>query len=154
MNNNTGDLRDRFLTALIIDDDAFSRKLTCGMLRKLGIASILEASCGQEGLNTSSSARPDFIVLDWIMPGMSGPETLQALKLDPQLKDIPVVVTSENACRDAIVQTARAGASAVVIKPFATATLGARILRAISEKRAHSPSNDSNGGCDIHRRRA
>jgi two-component system chemotaxis response regulator CheY len=155
MNNSLGEWRDKTLTALVIDDDAFSRKLTCGMLSKLGVADILEAACGKEGLRISASALPDIIILDWIMPGMTGAETLDALKSDSSLQDIPVVVTSESTCRDAIVQTARAGASAAVIKPFATTTLSARILRAISEDRAQSPSTESDGTRDgLHRRRA
>jgi CheY-like chemotaxis protein len=154
MNKELETLRHQQLTALVIDDDAFSRKLTCCMLRKLGIATILEASSGEAGLAILAANPPNFVILDWIMPGMSGLETLQQVTAVPEFRKIPVVVTSESASRDAIVQTARAGASAVVIRPFATATLGARILRATGENRPESPTGDGDDGSTHKRRQA
>lgn len=129
----------RGLSALIIDDDPFSRKLTRGMLDKLGFEPIWEAGSGEDGLSSAAQHTPDVILLDWVMPQMSGSETLRRLKaIDSVACNVPVVVTSETAARATIVQTASQGASAVVIKPFATATLGARIVRALS---LEAPSN-------------
>ena len=121
------------LSALIVDDDAFSRKLTLTMLNKLGIDRTWEASSGEDGILAASTHRPDVILLDWTMPGMSGLQTLRQLKsARSPSRDIPVIVTSEHAGRDSIVRTAREGASAMLIKPFASTTLGARLVRALS----------------------
>ncbi|MEM8877880.1 MAG: response regulator [Pseudomonadota bacterium] len=141
------------MSALIIDDDPFSSKLTKGMLNKLGFEPIWEAGSGEEGLLAACSHHPDIILLDWIMPGMSGLETLRQLKSEvASSRSIPIVVTSESASRDAIVQTAREGASAVVLKPFATATLGARIVRALTNDAPAQSSDRPSAGSQPNRR--
>jgi two-component system phosphate regulon response regulator PhoB len=149
MGNDSQPFEGRGLNALIIDDDPFSRKLTRGMLDKLGFDPIWEAGGGEDGFRFAERYGPDVVLLDWIMPGMSGVEALRQLKSESAAcRDVPVVVTSECASRETIVETATEGASAVVIKPFATATLGARIVRALS---ADAPSRRKQH--DAHRSR-
>ena len=109
---------------------------------------IIEASDGMTGLQAARVSTPDLIILDWIMPQMSGAETLHRLarQTRPSLP-CPVLVTSTIACREAIVSAARFGAAGFIVKPFATPTLRARIERIMAEQ-------VSQRATPSHRRRA
>lgn len=76
---------------LIIDDDERDRYLLRQQFRESAIV-IREASDGAEGIREAAKARPNAIILDLTMPGMSGFEVLEALQSGPGTKDIPVVI--------------------------------------------------------------
>lgn len=86
-------------SALIVDDSSTSRMLLTKILRKMDIH-CEQASSGEDALSQLSWYRPDFIFLDHLMPGMDGFETLKAIKNDPEIKMIPVIMyTSQHAHR-------------------------------------------------------
>ncbi len=76
---------------LIIDDDPAVRELMVRFLSKEGF-NVQTASNGQEGLRKAKELRPDVITLDIMMPGMDGWAVLTALKADPELIAVPVIV--------------------------------------------------------------
>jgi PAS domain S-box-containing protein len=76
---------------LVIDDNAEARDLIGRALEGEGFR-VLEAAGGDAGLALARSARPDAITLDVLMPGMDGWAVLAALKADPDLADIPVIM--------------------------------------------------------------
>ncbi len=80
-------------TVLVIDDDADTRELMRRHLSREGIRAET-ASSGDEGLRLAKKLRPMVITLDVMMPGMDGWSVLSALKADPDLSDIPVVMIS------------------------------------------------------------
>lgn len=75
---------------LVIDDDPQFRELITAMLMQ-GHFEVLSAPDGPSGIELARRAKPAVIVLDMMMPGMDGIETLQGLKQDPVLTGIPVV---------------------------------------------------------------
>jgi len=78
---------------LVIDDDPAVRALMRRFLTKDGFR-VAEAADGRDGLRLASEIRPDAITLDVLMPGMDGWAVLSALKNDPALADVPVVMLS------------------------------------------------------------
>jgi CheY-like chemotaxis protein len=78
---------------LVIDDDPAARDLIERALRSEGIQ-VATAADGAQGLRLARSLRPDVITLDVLMPGLDGWAVLSALKADPELADIPVVLVS------------------------------------------------------------
>ena len=78
-------------TVLIVDDDAAARNLLSRILGKEGYR-VLEAASGEAGLRMAAEHCPDAITLDVVMPGMDGWAVLSALKTDPALADIPVIM--------------------------------------------------------------
>ena len=78
---------------LVIDDDATARELVESHLRQAGFA-VVTAAGGAEGLNQAKKVRPLAIVLDILMPEIDGWTVLAALRGDPSLSDIPVVIAS------------------------------------------------------------
>ncbi|HLO49316.1 MAG TPA: response regulator [Kamptonema sp.] len=80
-------------TVLVVDDDQISRDLISRSLTHEGLR-IEAASTGVEALRRAKELRPDAITLDVMMPGMDGWAVLAALKADPDLADIPVILLS------------------------------------------------------------
>jgi CheY-like chemotaxis protein len=78
---------------LIVEDDRFLSLVLKGRLDKEGFL-VSQAFDGAEGLTMVRQDKPDLIILDLIMPKMSGFEFLEAVSIDPQLSQIPVVVAS------------------------------------------------------------
>ena len=78
-------------TVLVIDDEAAVRDLMQRFLTKEGFR-VVTALGGEEGLRLARELRPDAITLDVMMPGMDGWAVLSALKADPDLADIPVIM--------------------------------------------------------------
>jgi PAS domain S-box-containing protein len=80
-------------TVLVIDDDASARDLVARFLEKEGLE-VVGAADGAAGIRAAREHRPDVITLDVVMPGMDGWAVLTALKSDPSLADVPVVMLS------------------------------------------------------------
>ncbi len=80
-------------TILIIEDDHFLSSILKSRLEKDGFT-VLQAFDGDEGLEMLKTVRPDVILLDIIMPKVSGFEVLEALSSDPELSRIPIVIAS------------------------------------------------------------
>src|SRR5262249_19226996 len=78
-------------TVLIIDDDPTVHELMQRFLRREGLR-MATATSGQEGLQLARELRPAAITLDVMMPGMDGWAVLTALKADPNMADIPVIM--------------------------------------------------------------
>jgi len=78
---------------LVIDDEPDSRLLLAQMIEDVGYT-VLTADSGADGVRMAKARHPDLIVLDLIMPGMNGWRTLGAIKADPELRDVPVIIVS------------------------------------------------------------
>jgi CheY-like chemotaxis protein len=118
---------------LLIEDDKFLRKACEVSLKKRGFT-VVTASDGEEGLRQAHTCSPDLILLDMLMPKLSGMETLVALKKDEQTRGIPVVILS-NSSIDANVQKAKeCGAVGYLVKAsISLQELGDRVLSYLEE---------------------
>jgi len=83
----------RALTVLVIDDDPQAVELSSAYLSQLGYA-VVPAYGGEEGLASARQIVPDLIVLDLLMPGMSGIEVVEKLRLVPETARIPVIMVT------------------------------------------------------------
>jgi PAS domain S-box-containing protein len=88
-----GETAERNWTVLVVDDEADSRTLLRHYLEEVGCR-VLTASDGIEGMELARRERPDLITLDLMLHRMSGWEMLSALRQDPSLRAIPVIVVS------------------------------------------------------------
>lgn len=105
---------------LIIDDDPYINKMVAECLKNNGY-SVSSAFSGTEALMLLSSSKPDLVLLDLMLPGLSGEELL------PKIKDIPVIVVSARADTADKVGLLLGGASDYITKPFEIKELLARI---------------------------
>ncbi len=99
---------------LVIDDDPDSRALLIHYLEGFGCR-VSEAASGAEGISKAQKDHPDLLTLDLMMPELDGWDTLQILKQDPNLRDIPVVVISVVAAEE---RGRLLGAVDLLNKPF------------------------------------
>lgn len=76
---------------LIVDDDPNARALMIMLLRMRGIIS-REAPTGEDALKHMRSAPPSFVVLDIMMPGMSGFDVLRQIQLNPKTREVPILI--------------------------------------------------------------
>lgn len=79
---------------------------------------IIEAADGDEALRLIRQERPDVILLDWMMPGMTGIEVLQAVKADAALASIPVIMLTAKAQAVDRERGLQMGALDYLFKPF------------------------------------
>lgn len=121
-------------TILIADDD----DILIEILRFRIIASghsVLVATNGSQALEMVRSAAPDLVILDAMMPVMTGAEVLAALRGDPATVDLPVIMLTARAGEDDVVRTLRAGANDYITKPFIPQELAARIDKLLNQPR-------------------
>jgi CheY-like chemotaxis protein len=121
----------RSFTVLVVDDDPSIRKMIIAALRRSEIAySFVEAGNGREALDQMRAQPPDVVVLDLMMPVLSGWDVLRERAEDEALEAIPVIVVSAN--RDPEVATAvNAGICAFLPKPFDISALSALVRSCI-----------------------
>lgn len=75
---------------LLVDDDEDMLALVSRWLSKGGYE-VTTVTGGQDAIDTIRKQRPDLVLLDYLMPGMDGPATLDVLRSDEEMKDIPVI---------------------------------------------------------------
>ncbi len=105
------------IKVLIVDDFAASRKVLVITLEQLGFDNIEEVSDGNSALVRLKSGLFDLVIMEMDMPKMSGLELLQQIRYDPNLKQIPVLMVTENGMQENIVAAFKAGLNAYVVKP-------------------------------------
>jgi len=100
---------------LVIEDEEVLRTLISGELRQHGYE-VLEAADGQQGWEVIQVQHPDLILLDLLMPVMTGYDVLQHLRADEQVKEIPCIVISNSGQVDDLNRAFDFGANDVLIK--------------------------------------
>jgi class 3 adenylate cyclase/CheY-like chemotaxis protein len=122
---------------LVVDDTPFNRQLLSRLLKKIGHEP-LEAGDGRAALallRDPDVAPVDVILLDIVMPEMDGYETLAALKADPLLQELPVIVISGVDELESVVRCIEMGAADYLPKTVDPAILKARIAASLGQKR-------------------
>lgn len=112
---------------LIVDDFSTMRRIIKNLLRDLGYNNTEEADDGSTALPILQKGNFDFLVTDWNMPGMPGIDLLKAVRADPKLANIPVLMVTAESKREQIAEAAHAGVNGYVVKPFTATTLKEKI---------------------------
>jgi CheY-like chemotaxis protein len=115
------------LCVLHIDDSRWVRIPVSVLLRRHFGMRVLEASCGQDGLQLAEAERPDLIILDIIMPQEDGMHTLAKLKANPTTKDIPVLMCTARALARDVNTALKLGAHGYLTKPIEEGILVNRV---------------------------
>ncbi len=119
---------------LVVDDFSTMRRIIRNLLKELGYTNVSEAEDGNSALAQLKRDSFDFIVSDWNMPGMDGLELLHAVREDPILCNIPMLMVTAEAKKENIVAAAKAGASGYIVKPFTAATLDEKISKILEKQ--------------------
>jgi two-component system response regulator ResD len=133
---------------LVVDDEARIAEVVQGYLEGQG-HTVDRAATGEEALAAAASRRPDLVILDLGLPGMSGEEVCRRLRAE---SDVPIIMLTAKDAEEDLVNGLQLGADDYMTKPFSPRELTARARRnsARTRARGRSPS----GGRARARRRA
>ncbi len=125
---------------LVVDDDADIRELITWKLGQAGYATLVAAD-GEAGLaaataGDSEGRAPDLILIDWMMPKMSGIDVCRALRDDPATARIPLVLLTANAEEADVELGFAAGVDDYIAKPFSPRQMLDRIQAVLARSEA------------------
>jgi adenylate cyclase len=119
---------------LVVDDNRVNRLLVARTLEQLGHR-VTFAENGRQALEVLRTRPADLVLLDIEMPEMNGYQTLEALRADPKLRDIPVVMMSSVDEVDSVARCVDMGAEDYLFKPVNAVLLRARVAASLEKKR-------------------
>lgn len=112
---------------LYVEDQPEIRVIGKLALERLGGFDVVECSCGEDALEKARTASADILLLDMMMPGMDGVQTLAALRAIPQTASTPAIFMTAKVHGAEAAAYLTAGAIGVIPKPFDPVSLGERI---------------------------
>ena len=121
-------------SVLVVDDERKIRDVVARYLEAEGFA-VLLADSGQRGLEVAARARPDLVVLDLMLPDLSGEEVLRSLRA---LAEVPIIVLTAKSSEEDRVTNLHQGADDYLVKPFSPRELVARVEAVL--RRSGSPA--------------
>jgi DNA-binding response OmpR family regulator len=113
---------------LVADDDPVTLRFVTSLLESKGFE-VVRAEDGDQALVQARAVRPDLIVTDLLMPYRDGFELVRALRDDPEMYRVPVIVISMRDREEDIVQGLEEGADDYMTKPFNARELVARVCK-------------------------
>ncbi|MCW5806321.1 MAG: response regulator [Deltaproteobacteria bacterium] len=119
---------------LVVDDSPAQRHYVADCLARQGFE-VATAEDGRVALDKAQAVRPALIVSDYEMPNMTGFELVHALRRDPELRQIPVIMLTARDSKRDMAQMRAAGASAYLVKPFSQDKCIALVERTLAERR-------------------
>jgi len=119
-------------TILIADDHDHLRLLVAKTLGGSDYR-VVEARDGDEAFDLVHQESPDILVLDWMMPGRSGIEVVEALRADPETRDLPVVMLTAKAQSADRNRASTLGIQAYLVKPFSPIELMELVEKLLGE---------------------
>ncbi len=121
------------MKVLLVDDEEDVREIARLSLGRVGGMVVCDASSGPEGIARAALEKPDFIILDMMMPDMDGPATLTALRANPETANIPVVFLTAKVLPSELERLRELGAIGIITKPFDPMTLAAQVRRILGQ---------------------
>jgi len=113
-------------TVLVVEDELAQREVLAYNLEAEGFR-VLKAETGDEALLVVDEDTPDIIVLDWMMPNLSGIEVCRRLKIRPETRQTPIIMLSARSEEVDKVRGLETGADDYVVKPYSVIELMARV---------------------------
>ena len=123
---------------LVVEDEAALATMLRYNLEKQGFR-VEEATDGQEALTRISETPPDLVLLDWMLPAMSGIEVCRQIRRRPATRDLPVIMVTARTDEQDAVRGLNTGADDYIAKPFSMDALLAR-MRALLRRSSAMPA--------------
>jgi two-component system cell cycle response regulator DivK len=111
---------------LVVEDQEDNRQILRDLLGNAGYE-LIEAADGEQALNALTARRPDLILMDIQLPVMDGYEATRRIRLNPELRSIPIIAVTSYALAGDEAKALAAGCTAYVTKPFSPRALLAKV---------------------------
>jgi two-component system, OmpR family, phosphate regulon response regulator PhoB len=125
---------------LVVEDEAAIQELIALNLQQAGHRALL-ADDAEQAYTKVQQTLPDLILLDWMLPGISGIELVRRLRANSRTRSIPIILLTARADEQDKLQGLDSGADDYIVKPFSTRELNARI-KAVLRRRAPQMTED------------
>jgi len=125
------------INILIVDSNAYMRRLTRMMLQNLGAKSVIEAGDGLAALEAIRACDPDVMIIDWDMPVLNGLEVMRIVRspgLFPR-PDIPIIMLTSRTQRRVVAEALRTGVHEFLVKPTSHKLLRDRLTSIVAKPR-------------------
>ncbi len=123
-------MHDINMKILVVDDMSSMRRIIINTLKQLGYPNVDEADDGDKALEKVRHEPFDLVISDWNMPKMNGLDLLKAIRQDPKLSTLPVLMVTTEAEMDHILEAIRSGVNSYILKPFTAETMKEKIDKA------------------------
>jgi two-component system phosphate regulon response regulator PhoB len=120
---------------LVVEDERAIREMLAFNLGRAGYT-VLPAADGREARAAIADSYPDVVLMDWMLPDVSGLELTRQLKRDPETREIPIIMVTARTEEDDRVTGLDGGADDYIVKPFSPRELLARIRAALRRSTA------------------
>jgi two-component system chemotaxis response regulator CheY len=132
---------DKSLKVLVVEDNTNLRKVLVNILTKVGFQAPQEAEDGARAWDIVQKGGVNLLLTDWSMPVMNGLDLVQRIRAAPApLKDLPILMITALDTKNSVVQAAKHGVDAYIIKPFSVQTIVQKIEEAIAKRAGAAPS--------------
>ena len=128
-------------TVIVVEDEPDAAELFAEMMRVSGFR-VLKTYSSTPAISMIAKEQPDVVILDIMMPDISGLEVLRFMRRDPKLKDIPVIVVSARSMPSDIREGLEAGATIYLTKPVGYLDLKKSVDQVVQEQAADNSSMD------------
>jgi two-component system chemotaxis response regulator CheY len=112
---------------LVADDSSTMRKIILRSLQAVGVTEATEAADGAEAVATFKPGQFDLVLTDWNMPGKTGLEVVQEIRV--QDANVPIIMVTTEAEKGRVMQAIQAGVSDYLVKPFTADTLREKLQK-------------------------
>ncbi len=116
-------MSDFNIKVLVVDDFSTMRRIVKNLLKQLGYINIDEAEDGAQAYEKLKGGNFGFVVSDWNMPNMDGLELVKAVRSNPDLKNLPILMVTAEAEKEKVITAIQAGVNNYIVKPFTGETL-------------------------------
>ena len=114
------------MKVLVVEDDVDIQEIVVSVLGRAGYDVLVEGN-GEAGLAAALTQEPDLVILDWMMPGLTGVEVCRSMRADPRAQNIAILLLTSRAQEADIDQAFTAGADDYMVKPFQGRELVSRV---------------------------
>lgn len=134
-------MAENILRVLIVDDSALMRQMVKSSVHSVGITDVTEARDGKAALALLEIKKFDILILDWVMPEVTGIEVAQTIRTGVGVnKDIPIMMVTAEASKDEVQKIAALKINGYVVKPFTGKTLEKKLSILVKRIKANRGS--------------
>jgi|LGVF01.1.fsa_nt_gb two-component system chemotaxis response regulator CheY len=119
------------MKVLIADDSVLMRHVLVKTLNEAGVQNVVQALDGAMAVEKVAEENPDLVLMDWIMPNMTGIEAVRKIRASGN--NVPIIMCTTEGERNRVIDAIKAGANNFVVKPFEPKTIMAKIKETLAK---------------------